>query len=393
MSGYDLRRLDADPTYAPGRVYDKGTPWWRPTKADIKNGYSIKSYRLSALSEDDQRARCRELTRELLQWRDGQPKMVAGTWGWIIARYKSDDLSPLHDVKANTRKSYLEELPYWEDAIGGMAIADTTFEALKRMKKAMEQNGRSIAFIHRKFTHLRMVANYGLAVAPSLFRDVCAVLGSGQMKVRGPKARTVSPTEAQVMAIIAAADAAGDAPVALGLWLQWGLTLRAVDVRGQWLTEGKTRRWADGMTWDMIDLKAGTITKAASKTERHDGTAITWDITPMPQILDRLRAIPDGERIGPVIKRDGRPFEKEAYTKAFRRYARAAGVPDEVQMRDTRAGAINDAMLHGASKLQMQHAAGHLNSDTTERYIRAREHNAQNVIQLRARTANGSDAG
>jgi hypothetical protein len=184
--------------------------------------------------------------------------------------------------------------------------------------------------------------------------------------------------------IIAAADAAGDAAVALGLSLQWWLTLRAVDVRGQWLPERKGARWADGLTWDMIDLKAGKITKAASKTERHDGTVITWDLAPIPAVLDRLRAIPEGERIGPVIKENGKPFRKEVYTNRFRKYARAAGVPDEVQMRDTRAGAINDAMMHGANKLQMQHAAGHLNSDTTERYIRVREQNAQNVIQMRA---------
>lgn len=392
MAGYDLRRLDADATYAPGRVYDKGTPWWRPTKADIKGGYSIKSYRLSG-SEEDQCAKCRELTRELLQWRAGAPKMTPGTWGWIIARYKSDELSPLQEVKANTRKSYLDEFSYWESAIGEKIVADTNFETLKLIKRGMENKGRSVAFVHRKFTHLRMVANYGLAVNPGMFRDICSILSSGALKVRSPKPRTIAPTAAQVQAIIAAADAAGDAPVALGLSLQWWLTLRAVDVRGQWLRDGKAHRWADGLTWDMIDLTAGRISKAASKTDRHDGTVITWDLSPIPAVLDRLRAIPESERIGPVIKEGGKPFRKEVYSNRFRKYARAVGVPDEVQMRDTRAGAINDAMMHGANKLQMQHAAGHMNSDTTERYIRAREGNAQKVIQLRARTTNGADAG
>jgi hypothetical protein len=383
MPSYDLRRLDGDPTYAPGRVYDNGTPYWRPTKADMKAGYSIKSYRLTG-TDEEQCARCRELTRELLQWRDGKPKMVAGTWGWIIARYRSDDLSPFQEVKPNTRKSYLEEISYWEDAIGESFVAGTSFETLKRIKKGMEANGRSVAFIHRKFTHLRMVANYGLAVQPSLFRDICSVLASGAMKVRAPKPRTTSPTAAQVQSIIDRATALAEHGFALGISLQWWLALRAVDVRGQWLTEGKSRRWADGLTWDMVDLKAGTITKAASKTERHDGTAITWDLNPIPGLLDMLRAIPEDQRIGPVIKRDGKPFEKEAYSNLWRRIAKQVGVPPEVQMRDTRAGAINDAMMHGANKLQMQHAAGHLNSDTTERYIRAREQNAQTVIQLRA---------
>jgi len=51
-----------------------------------------------------------------------------------------------------------------------------------------------------------------------------------------------------------------------------------------------------------------------------------------------------------------------------------------------RAGAINDGMLHGADGLQLQHAANHKNFTTTERYIRAREKNANKVIQLRAGT-------
>lgn len=383
MSGYDLRRLDADPSYAPGRVRDKTTYWWRPTKADIKAGYLIKSYRLTG-TDEEQAAKCRELVRELLQWRAGAPKMTPGTWGWIIARYRSDEFSPLQEVKANTRKSYLDELAYWETAIGGKIVAETSFETLKLIKRGMENNGRSVSFIHRKFTHLRMVANYGLAVQPGLFRDVCAILGSGAMKIRAPKPRTMAPTEAQVLSIIAAADAAGDAPIALGLALQWWLTLRAVDVRGQWLGEGKNRRWADGLTWDMVDLKAGVITKAQSKTERHDGAATTWDLTPLPDLLQRLTSIPEGERVGPVIKRHGKPIEKRLYTALFRKYARAAGVPDEVWMMDTRAGAVNDGLIRGADRTQLQHAAGHKDGKTTERYIRARDVGANKVIQLRA---------
>lgn len=383
MASYDLRRLDADTTYAPGHVHDGPTAWWRPTKADIKAGYAIRSYKLTG-TEEDQAAKCRELTRELLQWREGQPKMVAGTWGWMIARYKSDEFSPFQEVKANTRKSYLDEMYYWEGAIGESLVADATFEVLKGIKRAMEKNGRSVSFIHRKFTHLRMVANYGLAVSPALFRDVCSILGSGAMKVRAPKPRTAAPTQDQVMAIIAAAEAAGDAPVALGLSLQWWLTLRAVDVRGQWLPDGTGRRWADGLTWDMVDLAAGTISKAQSKTDRHDGTKTIWDIAPIPGLLERLLSIPEDQRIGPVIKRDGKPFEKEAYRNAFRRYAKGAGVPDDVCLMDLRAGAVNDGLLHGADRTQLQHAAGHKDGKTTERYIRARDVGANRVIQLRA---------
>lgn len=384
MASFDTRRLDGDPTYAPGRTYDKGTPWWRPPARDVKAGFGIRAYNLSALSEDDQCAKCRELTRELLQWRDGVPKLLAGTWGWIIARYKSDDLSPFKDVKANTQRSYLEELAYWEEAVGKLAVAETTFEVLKRLKKGMEANERTVSFIHRKFTHLRMVANYGLAVKPVLFRDVCAIFSSGSMKIRSPKPRDVAPTGAQVTAVIEKALAAGETGFALGISLQWWLALRPVDVRGQWLPDDGSRRWADGLTWDMVDLRTGIIRKFASKTERYDGRIVTYDLNPIPQVLAMLAAIPESERIGPVIKRNRMPFEKETYTKMWRRFAAEAGLPPEVQMRDTRAGAITDGQMAGATDIELQHQAGHLDFKTTQRYIRGREHSVQKVIQLRA---------
>jgi len=428
---FDKRRLDGDPTYSPGLSYDRDTPYWRPSQKDIKNGYEIRSYRLSGLSLAQQAAKCRELTRDLLRWRDGCMKAEPGTWGWAIARYRIDEFSPYHEVKPNTRKSYDEVLSRLEASIGKVKIASTTFEVLKRLQRGMATNylSRAIeikkrrmdqwresaektrkfyldgffgptlplppvprvsedptAYVHRMFTHLRIVANYGLAIQPALFRDVCSILGSGALKVRAPKPRDVATTQEQILSVIAKADEAGDHGFALGLSLQWWLTLRAVDVRGQWFETRQGEVWADGLTWDMVDLESRTISKMVSKTERYDAREMVWDLTPLPDLVARLEAIPADERIGAVVKHDGKPFAVRAYREKWRKYARAAGVPDHVQLMDTRAGAINDAMLRGADKLALQHAANHRSSDTTERYIRARDVGANNVIKLRAGT-------
>lgn len=385
MTAYDTHRLKLDPTYAPGRVFDHGNPYWRVPKADKKAGYAITSYRLNG-TEEEQAAKCRELTRELLKWRRGKPKVLPETWGWIIARYKTDDLSPIRDVKANSRKSYIEILDGWlaSRTFAEMQVQDTTFEVMKRWKMAMESNGRSTSFIQRRFVHLRMVANYGLAVKPALFRDVCSILGSGALKIRSPKPRTVAPSSSQILSIIAEADKAGDAMFALGLSLQWWLTLRAVDVRGQWLDHEGGRRWGDGLTWDMIDLEAQEIRKMVSKTERHDSRPMVWDLAPLPDLVARIAAIPVDERVGAVIKSNGKPFEVRHYRDLWARYREAAGVPKEVQLMDTRAGAINDALRLGADRLAMQHAANHKDGATTERYIRDRDMGANNVILLRS---------
>lgn len=381
---FNQSRLDGDPSYAPGRVIYRGNAYWRPSKADLKAGYAVTSVKLDG---DDLAiaAKCRELTRELLLWRQGQPKVQPGTWGWVIGRYKSDEFSDFNGVKENTREGYLFTLSRWEEAIGEVLVSETDYPRIKLWQRAMEQKGRSTSYIHRLFTMLRMIAKHGRKIAPKDFRDVCDILST--MRVKSPKPRTVSPTAEQVVAVIAKADAAGASMFALGLSIQWWLSFRAVDVRGQWLGKGDRSRWADGLTWDMIDLEAGTIRKMASKTERHDDRPMVLDLTPLPDLVARIEAIPADRRVGPVITgKDGKPFKERQYRNLWRRYARAAGVPDEVQLLDVRAGALNDGLISGADRTELQHAANHKDGKTTERYIRARDVGANNVIALRTGT-------
>lgn len=379
---FDLTRLDGDETYAPGRVVDRGTPWWRPHKGDIKAGYAFKGEKLKG-DALEQAARCRVLTRDLIYWRNGQPKIQPFCWGWAIARYKSDEFSGIHGVKSNTRKQYLWLMARWEDGIGGVMVKDTDFARLKMWQTLMVNRGRSSSYIHRMFTMLRTVANHGRLIEPTVFRDVCDILSA--MKIEAPKPKQTAPTAEQVHAVIAAADAAGDAMFALGLSLQWWLAIRAVDVRGLYEDDRKANRWGDGLTWDMIDLDRKTIRKVESKTRRSDGRARVWDLSPLPDLVARIEAIPTDQRVGPVLRgHEGMPFTKRHYADLFRQYADAAGVPKHVKAMDIRAAALNDALQHGANGLEVQHAAGHASFSTTERYIRSRDTSAQKVIQLRA---------
>jgi len=388
---YDLDRLHGDdPAYAPGTFPVKQRLYWRASPSCIKMGYFKNAIPLPGKLGDgldlERAAKARELTRELLRWVDAQdvPKVQPGSWLWLIGRYKSDDISPFQDVKDNTRESYLFPLKRWEEAIGQVEIAKTDFATIKRWQKAMEDKGRSTHYIKSMFTMLRIVAGYGVALQVPGAHSVKLILS--EMRFRAPKSRTVSPTENQIEAIIAAADAAQDHPFALGLSLQWWLSLRAVDVRGQWLGRGKTLRWADGLTWDMVDLKAMTITKTPSKTERTSPDAMVWSLVSLPEIVTRLEAVPQDERVGPVVKmKNGKPYSRRHWTKRFEVHRAKADVPDDVWMMDTRAGAINHAKRAGASPIQLQHAANHADLSTTNRYIREREADANTVIQMRKR--------
>lgn len=388
MTLYDLSRLSGDPSYAPGLFRVRDTIYWRACRPAIRMGYMKKPVKLPGIEGDGQdnlrRAKARDMCRDVLRWVDEQdrPKIVPNSWKWLIVRYRTDEISPYRDVKANTRKSYDEHLARWADAIGAVSLADTDYAAIKRWQKAMEAKGRSHHYIKGMFTMLRIVAAYGVMLRAPGADSVRSILSAMRFSASSP--RTVAPTQEQIEAIIAKADAAGDAMFALGLSLQWWLTLRAVDVRGQML-EG---RWQDGLTWTMIAPDLSSITKVPSKTEKSNAEPMVWSLHSLPEIRARLAAIPADERVGPVIKRaGGKTYDRFLWSDLFRRYREQAGVPAEIKLMDTRAGAINHAKHAGATPIEMQHAANHADFSTTNRYVRGRNDAANKVIQLRSGTS------
>lgn len=144
-------------------------------------------------------------------------------------------------------------------------------------------------------------------------------------------------------------------------------------------------RWADGLTWDMVARDLSDFRKVPSKTEDSLDEELIFDLTLVPEVTERLRAIPTAARIGPVIRDpiSGMPFDRYRWSAKFRTYRTAAGVPDNVWMMDTRAGAITDAKRAGASPVLMQHQANHASGDTTSRYIREKSASISKVVQLR----------
>jgi hypothetical protein len=399
MPRYDLDALDRDLDYAPGLSPSNGYLYWRAPPGAVKAGFAMTRVKLPGKvgdGQDRERARrCRDYAREVVRFLTAGPDISFArfTWGWVIRRYLTDEFSPFRDVKANTRDSYREVLERWESGVGNTAVGATDYLRVRTWLKAMKDNGRSVAYIKRMVTHLRIVTSYGVALGVPGAAEVKAILS--ELRVRGPAPRSAAPTAAQITAIIAKADEAGAAAFALGLSIQWWLALRAVDVRGQWLrmekgevASGITRgafRWADGLTWDMLDRDLTTLRKVPSKTEDDLPDALTFDLRPLPDLRARLMAMP--HRVGPVIvDASGLPYRKERWSEMFRTFRAAAGVPDHIWMMDTRAGAITDAKRLGASKLAMQFQANHASGATTERYIRERSASVNEVIRLRTGT-------
>jgi hypothetical protein len=394
-----------DPLYAPCLSWSGKNPTtkyaqWKCPKKYLEAGYSIKSEKIDppGLKNDEHQEaralRCRQLTQDLVRWWDGQdtPRIDPNTWHYLIARYKSDEFSPIQEVKANTKVGYLEQLSKLEQAIGHMQIEDLDYEEIKRTQKAMQDKGRSVSYIHRFFNTLRRIARYGKALKIQPAAEVASVLA--EMRFQTGSSRQVAPTREQVYRIVKAADANGLHHFALGVMIQYEFALRAVDVRGQWLKVDETEggivrggtRWQDGLTWDMFDADLTHFEKVISKTVKSMPEPYIFDLTLVPNIQSRLQNIRPENSVGPVIisvKSGGMPYTIYGWSQAWARMRKIAKVPENIWLMDLRAGGVTEAKSLGADAYALRDAAQHSNISTTSRYSRDRSAGANNIVQLR----------
>lgn len=365
--------------------------FWKCPPKYRKLGYPVKTVRLPGYQgdgRDEERATlCQEENMKAESWLEGPAAPAVGSWRTLIQRYKADEFSPIHDIKPKTRELYLWLLDRWDKAIGSTQIIQTDYERIRRIERAMKDNGRSKSYIKRMFTMLRTVTKYGVAIGDQDAERVSKVLSA--IRFSSSPARSETMTHEQVDAFVAEASARGLDGLALGVLFCAWFAFRPVDVFGQWVsgTGGISRngkRWEDGLTWDMIAPDFSHFTKVISKTEDSLPEPITYDLTPLPEIQERLRKAAEGGRVGPVVVcHSGQPYEHRARARAFRRVAKAVGIPDNIQMRDIRAGVLTDTRKLGVEPYIIRDLAGHTQLSTTDRYLRGRHESINNVVKLR----------
>lgn len=372
--GYDDRLLSgADPLYAPGM--DQGRYWKAPARY-VKAGYALKRVRLEG-DDLEKAAMCRALTREMLEWYEGAEKVEAGTWQWLIGRYKGDEFSPFHDVKENTRATYTREIAKLEESIGGESLSDWSQPKFKKWHRDMLAEGNSVSYASRQVTQIRILVNYGVQIECAECGRLSLILS--KMEFPKPKPRDKFMTREQANAIAAAADEAGHEAFATALLLAFSTGLRTVDVVGQWLSlKSGGSRWADGITWDMLDPGVTKLRKVTSKT----GTEVEIDMRLLPAVRMRILAMKRG--VGPVFtNKTGQPFKRRHFSNLYEKFREKAGVPNDVWLMDARAGAITEAKEAGADPMDIRDMAGHADLATTNRYMRGRADGAARVIALR----------
>lgn len=389
---------DSEPEYAPGKRTLRGKPVWRPTKKYLDAGFAVKMFRLDG-TELEQAQKCRELTREMLRWYEGETKgRTPGTWGWLIGRYKSDDSSAIWDVQPSTREDYKKRLARIENAIGEVKIVQTNYERLILWRRSMEKNGRSRDYIKKWFDHFMIVVKHGILIGDPATHAHCLTLKAirGEMRIKSAPARTTFMTWPQVETLVQACDDADLGFLGTALLFRFEFALRGTDVYGLWEpAEGRTggithnnRMWTGGLTWEMFDRDLTGFEKVINKTRESMPEPYWWSLTAVSHLRERLMAVPIGDRVGPVIiARHGRPPWNGEIPTLFRKMRKESGLPDDLQIRDARAGGGTEIKnMVDAGKLSpmiVRDAMQHQQQGTTDRYLRDRSTSANRVVEMR----------
>lgn len=144
-------------------------------------------------------------------------------------------------------------------------------------------------------------------------------------------------------------------------------------------TEIRLLRWkpepgaAGGSSW--VDWDAEVIHFVPTKTEDSTAEAVDWPITPeIKKVLKRSQTIGKVKSSQYVIHSiDGQPYAANALLTAWKRAAKRAELLENgYTVKDIRAKALTDAERAGYSIEQLQVAAAHADSKTTEIYVKSR---------------------
>ena len=365
----------------PGYQYRKradGTVahYWNPKRATRKapEGLLVRPIADDA-TDDEIAAICRTWTDELLADLENieTGPRYDGTISSLIRLYRTDAESPFKALKHTTRiRDYEPSLRLIDRTVGKRAIAALKGVDFRRWYREWTGKGH-VRRAHGAIRKLRTVLSYGVQerlAGCSAAREILHL-----MDFEAPPPRKIKMEYEQAVAICQKAIEIGRPSIALTQSLQWDTGLRRIHIIGEWLPveegdaggiiRGKTK-W-QGLT--VADISADMILTIPIISRNK--VATRHDLTACPLVMEMIDKIGLPE-MGPLIisEATGRPYRENYYATDWRKVAKAAGVPDEVQCMDTRAGAISEAEEATGSIDAARKLAGHTNARTTLRYVR-----------------------
>lgn len=371
------------PIEAPGLTWQwrkaSYTPAWKPP--DRHKGL-MKRQNLRHLMDRPEEliARCNYLEGQLealVQAKEGSALAAFdGTMGSLLKKYQTDPDSPYFSLRPKSRKPYDFYIPKLIDHVGGKKLDEITGIDLKRWHETWSHGGTRLAASKMSRAVIDAAVSYGIMTRVPECLELKEVLKVASRKLPLPKRREVVITADQVVALRAAAHAAGRPSRALAYALVYETTLRLWDVIGQWVPTDSPgisdvvnprtdNKWF-GLRWEDIDEHL-VLRYVPSKTSMKTGLAVTYPLSHAPMVMEELAHWPIEKRTGPVVvyEMNDRPYLSEVFSSMWCRDREKAGLPSNVWARDLRASGISEARAAGVATDDAAKVAGHASTKTT----------------------------
>lgn len=401
---------------------DSWVAYWVARGDLVKRGYSLRSVRLWPPSTQtvyteptpDEWAvissGCERLQSEMLEWanpiaREYDPRSIYdGTLNSLKRIYHEDPDSPFHDLRFETKRTYSINSNSVCSAVGMARIPELTFRDFKNWHKGFCQPKKPGGPLrksrgHGLMTHVRIIIGFGALLRLPGCKDAKETLSA--MEFEAPRRREEFMTAEQAVSFCRQARVDGCPSIALAQALMFDLGARQKDVIGEWVPNSEPglssvldhgKKWIVGMTWE--EIEGGILTHRLSKSlARGDiqnsdaGKTKRFDLSLYPMVAEEMALVPMNKRNGPLIvdEQTGLPWRGKVFQRRWRKVAKAAGLPPNIQNRDSRAGAATEADNLNAGEERIRKALGHSKATTTRIYLRDEDKATAEIAILRAK--------
>lgn len=413
---------------------------WRPRKTHWRgywiarqdladNGYPIKSRPLWPPANDPTAApdwaslsrACDVLQDEMLKYGTQGfgvvdcSKIFNDTIESLVKIYLTHKNSPYKKLRHHVQVTYSRRMAYIVRDFGQKKISTLTLDDFTEMHDfwlapTERSNGkRRVSHAHEQMVFVRQAFRLGKGLKLAGCRDAKDILD--EMEFPNGKRRKTIVNDEQVRLIRSGAHARGKPSIALVQTLQDCLIVRQKDVLGEYIplsdpgmsdVHSGREKWVIGFRWEELDehmVLRHRISKSIrgrdAVADLDEGEVKEWSLPLYPPIMDELALI-SGVPVasltrdklpasGPMVvaEHNGKPWRQKVFATNWRKIARAVGIPDNVQSRDTRAGGATDAERKGADIEKVRQALGHSKPETTRIYERAQTEATAEIAILR----------
>lgn len=313
----------------------------------------------------------------------------------LIVLYKTDKVSPYHKLRFKTRENYDSLMKRIDRDYGDVQLSTIKYRTFQEWHVDWSHNGQKIPIAHSLMAMVRTLIGYGVVFQEDAHCErLSGVLRNTKFAMGKSRVQYLTVEQADAIRVQAHKD--GYPSMALAQALQFEGMLRQKDIIGEWVPLSEPgvsdvtcgeEKWLRGVRWSEIDDNL-ILRHVTSKTQK----AVEIDLTLAPMVIEELEvAFCDLDepltrarlpQAGPIIVNEdaGRPYWNYQFRRRWRGMAKSCGIPNDVQNRDSRAGAITEAIAAGSSIEDTQKAATHSTTAMTAKYWRG-------DAKARARTA------